>query len=152
MHDSGDYNVAEIATLFNISRPTVYRSLERTTTLPTLRPLGSSQRTTVAPSNVPAGSAVQPASWSRRMSSPGSVTSRPTQAARPDVLQILAVIAEFEANLIRQRTREGMDIACQKGKLRGSGKRVFTGTTGLELIDAKIYRSGVIRARYRPTR
>ena len=29
-------------------------------------------------------------------------------------LQILAVIAEFEANLIRQRTREGMDIAqCQ---------------------------------------
>jgi DNA invertase Pin-like site-specific DNA recombinase len=26
-------------------------------------------------------------------------------------LQILAVIAEFEANLIRPRTREGMDIA-----------------------------------------
>jgi dihydrofolate reductase len=34
----------------------------------------------------------------------------------------------------------------------GSGKRVFTGKTGLELIDAKTYRSGVIRARYRPTR
>jgi DNA invertase Pin-like site-specific DNA recombinase len=33
MHDSGDYNVAEIAALFNISRPTVYRSLERTTAL-----------------------------------------------------------------------------------------------------------------------
>ena len=26
MHDSGGYNVAEIAALFNISRPTVYRS------------------------------------------------------------------------------------------------------------------------------
>jgi dihydrofolate reductase len=34
----------------------------------------------------------------------------------------------------------------------GSGKRIFTGQTGLELIDAKTYRSGVIRARYQPTR
>jgi DNA invertase Pin-like site-specific DNA recombinase len=36
MHDSGDYNVAEIAALFNISRPTVYRSLERTAEIPLL--------------------------------------------------------------------------------------------------------------------
>ncbi|HEY2261499.1 MAG TPA: helix-turn-helix domain-containing protein, partial [Streptosporangiaceae bacterium] len=34
MHDSGDYNVAEIAALFSISRPTVYRSLDPTTALP----------------------------------------------------------------------------------------------------------------------
>jgi dihydrofolate reductase len=33
-----------------------------------------------------------------------------------------------------------------------SGKRVFTGRTGLELIDARTYPSGVTRARYRPTR
>jgi Helix-turn-helix domain of resolvase len=36
MHDSGDYNVAGIAALFSVSRPTVYRSLERTTDLPPL--------------------------------------------------------------------------------------------------------------------
>ena len=36
MHDSGDYNVAEIAALFSVSRPTVYRSLERTAALPRL--------------------------------------------------------------------------------------------------------------------
>ena len=30
MHDSGDYNIAEIAELFGVSRPTVYRSLDRT--------------------------------------------------------------------------------------------------------------------------
>jgi dihydrofolate reductase len=34
----------------------------------------------------------------------------------------------------------------------GTGRRVFTGKTGLELIDAKTYPSGVVRARYRPTR
>jgi len=34
----------------------------------------------------------------------------------------------------------------------GTGQRVFTGQDHLELIDAKTYRSGVIRARYRPAR
>ena len=31
----------------------------------------------------------------------------------------LVTFAEFEADLIRTRTCEGMDIACAKGKLRG---------------------------------
>jgi hypothetical protein len=48
----------------------------------------------------------------------GSVYDREDPFARM-FLQILAVIAEFETSLIRQRTREGMDIARQKGKLRG---------------------------------
>jgi helix-turn-helix resolvase-like protein len=38
MRDSGDYNVAEVAALFSVSRPTVYQSLERTTALPPAPP------------------------------------------------------------------------------------------------------------------
>jgi len=34
-------------------------------------------------------------------------------------LQTLAMVAEFEANLIRLRTREGMAVAKRKGKLKG---------------------------------
>ena len=34
----------------------------------------------------------------------------------------------------------------------GVGQRIFADKTGLELIDAKTYRSGVTRARYRPRR
>ena len=34
MHDSGDYPIAEIAGLFGVSRPTIYRSLDRTAPLP----------------------------------------------------------------------------------------------------------------------
>ena len=34
-------------------------------------------------------------------------------------INILATFAGFEADLIRMRTREGMAIACTKGKLRG---------------------------------
>ena len=36
MHDNGDYNIAQIAALFSVSRPTVYRSLDRTAELPPL--------------------------------------------------------------------------------------------------------------------
>ena len=35
------------------------------------------------------------------------------------LLNILATFAEFEADLIRMRTREGMAMARAKGRLRG---------------------------------
>jgi hypothetical protein len=48
MHDSRDYNVAGIGGLFSVSRPTVYRSLERTAELPPL-PAGTWPRGAARP-------------------------------------------------------------------------------------------------------
>ena len=42
-----------------------------------------------------------------------------TTRARPGLDQALAAVAEFEVDLIRLRTREGMAMARAKGKLRG---------------------------------
>jgi DNA invertase Pin-like site-specific DNA recombinase len=53
MHDSGDYNVAEIAALFSVSRPTVYRSLDRTAELPPL-PAGTQPVRQTCPASTPA--------------------------------------------------------------------------------------------------
>ena len=39
-------------------------------------------------------------------------------------LGLLALVAEFEANLTRQRTKEGMAIARAKGKLKGRGHKL----------------------------
>lgn len=39
------------------------------------------------------------------------------------MFHVLAVITEFEANLISARTREGMAIAKKKGKLKGKQRR-----------------------------
>jgi DNA invertase Pin-like site-specific DNA recombinase len=39
-------------------------------------------------------------------------------------LQSLAVVADFEANLVKMRTREGMAIAKANGKLKGRGPKL----------------------------
>jgi DNA invertase Pin-like site-specific DNA recombinase len=49
----------------------------------------------------------------------GSSVHDPNDPMGKLFFNILATFAEFEADLIRLRTREGMDIARAKGKLRG---------------------------------
>jgi len=44
-------------------------------------------------------------------------------------LQILSVVAEFELNLVRMRTREGMAVAKAKGKLRGKQPKLPASAT-----------------------
>ncbi len=43
----------------------------------------------------------------------------PTDPTGRPLFNVLAVVAEFEADLARMRTREGMKVAKAKGRLRG---------------------------------
>ena len=49
----------------------------------------------------------------------GTTVYDPTDPMGKMFFNILATFAEFESDLIRMRTREGMAIARAKGKLRG---------------------------------
>ncbi len=53
-----------------------------------------------------------------RLSLGGSVYD-PNDAVGRLLCNVLAMVAEFEADLIRTRTREGMKVAKAKGRLRG---------------------------------
>ena len=49
----------------------------------------------------------------------GRVGLRPTDAVGRLLFNVLAMVAEFESDLIRLRTRKGMKVAKAKGRLRG---------------------------------
>jgi DNA invertase Pin-like site-specific DNA recombinase len=49
----------------------------------------------------------------------GGSVHDPTDPVGRLLFNVLAMIAEFEADLIRMRTREGMKVAKAKGRLRG---------------------------------
>jgi DNA invertase Pin-like site-specific DNA recombinase len=49
----------------------------------------------------------------------GSSIHDPTDPVGRLLFNVLAMVAEFEADLIRMRTREGMKVAKAKGRLRG---------------------------------
>ena len=59
----------------------------------------------------------------------GSVHDRTDPVGRL-LLNVLAMIAEFESDLIRMRTREGMKVAKAKGRLRGKATRAQTRAGG----------------------
>jgi DNA invertase Pin-like site-specific DNA recombinase len=47
------------------------------------------------------------------------------------LFNVLAMVAEFEADLIRARTREVMAVAKAKGRLRGKAAQTFQDTGGV---------------------
>jgi len=49
----------------------------------------------------------------------GGSVHDPTDPVGRLLFNVLAMVAEFEADLIRARTREGMKVARTKGRLRG---------------------------------
>ena len=56
----------------------------------------------------------------------GSSAYDPTDPMGKMMFNMLATFAEFEADLIRMRTREGMQVAKAKGKLRGKKPKLST--------------------------
>ncbi|MGG5173296.1 recombinase family protein [Pseudarthrobacter sp. J1738] len=75
-----------------------------------------------------------------KLSSGGSVHD-PTGPMGKLLFNVLAMIAEFEADLIRMRTREGMELAKANGRLRGKQPKLSVKEEAhlLELHDAGKY-------------
>jgi DNA invertase Pin-like site-specific DNA recombinase len=73
-----------------------------------------------------------------RLSLGGSVYDPPDPVGRL-LFNVLAMVAEFEADLIRLRTREGMRVAKAKGKLRGKQPKL---NPRQEAHLVELYRSG----------
>jgi len=68
-----------------------------------------------------------------RLSLGGSVHD-PTDPVGRLLFNVLAMVAEFEADLIRTRTREGMKVAKSKGRLRGKQPKLSV-RQGAHLVE-----------------
>jgi len=73
-----------------------------------------------------------------KLSIGGSVHD-PTDPVGRLLFNVLAMVAEFEADLIRARTREGMQVAKAKGRLRGKQPKL---TKAQEAHLVALYRAG----------
>jgi DNA invertase Pin-like site-specific DNA recombinase len=69
----------------------------------------------------------------------GGTVYDPTDPMGECFFNILATFAEFEVDLLRMRTREGMAIARAKGKLKGKPPKLITTQRGLLL---KLHKGG----------
>ncbi len=67
----------------------------------------------------------------------GATVHDPSDPMGKMFFNIVATFAEFEADLIRMRTREGMAIAKAKGKLRGETAETVGKTTERALANAR---------------
>lgn len=74
-------------------------------------------------------------------SSPGGSAYDPTDPVGRLLFNILGIVAEFEGDLIRMRTREGMAIARAKGKLKGKQPKLTRTHRGhlYEVLDSGAY-------------
>ena len=63
----------------------------------------------------------------------------PTDPVGRLLFNVLATVAEFESDLIRMRTREGMKIAKEKGRLRGRSPKL---SAKQEAHLVKLYNAG----------
>ena len=69
----------------------------------------------------------------------GGSVHDPTDPVGRLLFNVLAMVAEFESDLIRMRTREGMKVAKAKGRLRGRQPKL-SATQEAHLV--KLYRAG----------
>ncbi|MDN3496937.1 recombinase family protein [Planococcus sp. APC 4015] len=71
----------------------------------------------------------------------GASTYDPTDPIGRLLFNVLAMVAEFESDLIRMRTREGMAIARAKGRLKGKQPKLTRTQRAhlYELLDGKSY-------------
>jgi DNA invertase Pin-like site-specific DNA recombinase len=69
----------------------------------------------------------------------GGSVHDPTDPVGRLLFNVLAMVAEFEADLIRARTREGMKVARAKGRLRGKQPKL---SPMQEAHLVKLYRAG----------
>jgi DNA invertase Pin-like site-specific DNA recombinase len=69
----------------------------------------------------------------------GGSVHDPTDPVGRLLFNVLAMVAEFEADLIRMRTREGMKVAKAKGRLRGKQPKL---TVKQEAHLVALYRAG----------